>query len=319
MDAKKLPDAYIKHRTRNEELRGHNWELLRQRAEANGLYFEPLGLNPSRTHAVLWVAREDLAGEPRPFDSRFLSIADPYRDPRLKNWTGFTVTRPAGASGRPVELIPLALYGLEYPKVPLLLVDFRDTRAPKHREMMRRAVTDTLGGVLGISKWGNWPYLAGSASWNFLRERHGDPNDRRARLKAYSAVRQWLALDHSVDPELRRELQKRLEVLGVNPLVESVFDEAEIARRQYDALLRLVRDPEGLAVRLEKDRHSEVVAYQHGWKARAGLQLASLVTLGIYRHRDQESAALIARLTRDREQNTEDRRRKAEEGSLDSE
>ena len=40
-----------------EETRGHNWELLRQRAEANGLYFEPLGLTASRTHALLWVSR----------------------------------------------------------------------------------------------------------------------------------------------------------------------------------------------------------------------------------------------------------------------
>ena len=166
--------------------------------------------------------------------------------------------------------------------------------------MTRRALTDTLGGVLGISKWGNWPYLAGSWSWDFVRARYGDPNDRPSRLKAYSAVRQWLALDHSVQPALRLELQKRLEFLGVNPLEESVFDEAEIARRQYAALLRYAQDPNGLAARLEKDRHAEVVAYAHDWKERVGLRVVNLATLGIYAHKDQNSDTLLARLDRER-------------------
>ena len=144
--AEKLPEAYVKHRTKSEEMRAHNWELVRQRAEANGLYFEPLGLNRSATHALLWVAKDDL-GE-RKFDGQFLGISDPFHDARLRNWTGYRQAR----DGR--ELIPLALYALEYPKVPLLLVDFRDTHAPKHREMLRHAATDTVSGVLGVSKWG---------------------------------------------------------------------------------------------------------------------------------------------------------------------
>ena len=42
----RLPDAYLKNRIQTEETRGHNWELLRQRAEANRLYFDPLGFSP---------------------------------------------------------------------------------------------------------------------------------------------------------------------------------------------------------------------------------------------------------------------------------
>ena len=59
----RLPEAYLKNRTQTSETRGHNWELLRQRAESNGLYFEPLGFAQSRTHALLWIARE--AGQER--------------------------------------------------------------------------------------------------------------------------------------------------------------------------------------------------------------------------------------------------------------
>jgi len=76
--------------------------------------------------------------------------------------------------------------------------------------MLRHAVTDTASGVLGISMWGNWPYLAGSSVWNFVRARHGDANNREARLRAYSGVRQWLALDSSLDADLRVELQNDL-------------------------------------------------------------------------------------------------------------
>ena len=85
MSEEKLPAAYLKQRTQTEEMRGHNWELLRQRAEANGLYFEPFGEDGSSTHALLWIAVEDLNSN-RKFDGQFLGISDPYGDPRLLNW-----------------------------------------------------------------------------------------------------------------------------------------------------------------------------------------------------------------------------------------
>jgi hypothetical protein len=303
----RLPEAYLKNRLQTEETRGHNWEFLRQRAEANGLYFDPLGFARSRTHALLWVAREDLSpvnGQSRKFDGRFLGIADPFTDTRLKKWTGYTQIRYFDESGgmvdqdtpgaTPRELIPLALYALEYPKVPLLLADFRDTRKPKHREMLRLAAGDAVSGVLGISKWGNWPYMAGSVAWNFVRSRHGDPNNRTARLKAYSQVRRWLTLDGSIDPALRADLQRRLEILGVNPLEESVFEETAIAHRQYDALLRYAADPEGLPARLERDRNNEMAAHRHGAPARTGLRLAKWFSLGAYSHREMDDSGELA-------------------------
>jgi hypothetical protein len=292
--AQKLPEAYIKQRTRTQEMRGHNWELLRQRAEANGLYFEPFGRNASATHALLWIATEDI-GTVHRFDGQFLGIGDPYRDSRLRNWTGYRQVR----DGR--EMIPLALYGLEYPKVPLLLVDFRDTRSPKRHEMMRRAATDTVSGVLGISRWGNWPFLAGSWTFNFVRARHGAANDRPSRLKAYSQVRQWLALDPDIDNGLRLVLQKRLEALGVNPLEDSVFKQANIARRQYAALLRYADDPQGLAARLQRDRNSELIAFRHSLGARMGLRMASFATLGAYTHHEETGETLELQLAQERQ------------------
>jgi len=204
-----------------------------------------------------------------------------------------------GATSR--ELIPLALYALEYPKVPLVLVDFRNTRKPKNREMLRRATGDAVSGVLGISKFGNWPYLAGSVAWNFVRSRHGDPNNRAARLRAYTQVRRWLTLDSSIDPALRADLQRRLEILGVNPLEDSVYEETEIAEHQYDALLRYTADPKGLPARLERDRNAELAVSRHGVPARTGLRLAKWFSLGIYSHHEMgDSASLEAALGRER-------------------
>jgi hypothetical protein len=272
--AEKLPSAYVKERTHSEELRGHNWELLRQRAESNGLYFEPFGFNGSATHALLWIATADLAKHD--WDGQFLGIANPYNDDRLKHWTGYTQVR----DGR--EMIPLGLYALEYPKVPLLLVDFRNPHKTKKREMLSHAATDTVSGVLGISEWGNWPYMAAAMSINFIRERHGSANNRTARLKAYSEVREWLALDGSLDPGLRAELQKRLETMGVNPMEESVFAEARIAQHQYEALLKYAQDPQGLPARLERDRRGELNAFEHNAGSRVGQKIAQIASLGIY-------------------------------------
>jgi hypothetical protein len=302
VNAKKLPEAYRKHRTRTEEERGHNWELLRQRAEANGLYFEPLGMSEP-THALLWVAREDATApgaESRRFDGRFLGISNPFGDSRIKNWSGYSVPRKVDGDTRTVNLIPLGLYALDYPKVPLLLADFRAARAAKRREMMSNAMTDTVTGVLGVAKYGNWPYMAGTWTWNFLRTRHGDPASRDARLRAYSGVRQWLALDHSLEPDLRIELQKRLEIMGVNPLEESVFSEARIATKQYDALLKYAADPHGLSAKLDKDRRKELTDFEHCMKARVGFTLAHVATLGIYTHSDKPALGLTAELDRNR-------------------
>jgi hypothetical protein len=227
------------------------------------------------------------------FDGRFLGISNPYRDARLTAWNGYRQVR----DGR--EMIPLALYALDYPKVPLLLVDFRDASAPKRREMLRHATTDTITGILGISKFGNWPFLAGSWAFEFVRTRHGAATNRTARLRAYSEVRQWMALDDSIESGLRQELQERLEKNGVNPIGRSVFDEADVARRQYAALLKYAEDPQGLPARIEHDRMAESAAYHHSLKARFGMRVVHAATLGIYSHHEEtESLADDRRVER---------------------
>lgn len=315
--SEKLSDAYLAQRVRREETRGHNWELLRQRAEMNGLYFEPLGLGDKPTHAMLWIASDE-AGTDHPFSGKYLGIANPYKDSRIRKWKGMRVTRYFDESGRPAdpftlgvqarELIPLGLYGLDYPKVPLLLIDFRNTSAPKRREMITAAISDTVVGIIGYSKWGNWPYMAGSFGWTFVTTRWGSATNRPMRLKAYAEVRRWLALDHTLTPELRRDLQKRLETVGVNPLEDSVFQQMTTARKQYTALLLDAGNPKGLPALLTRDRAAELAQFEHGAMARAGMQLARVATFGMYKHRaPQRGDELTAALDKNRRKSLETR------------
>ena len=136
----------------------------------------------SATHALLWIDRKELRTQSADrFAGRFLNIANPWDDNRIANWKGYTETRYLDSENRPVEaetpgaraieLIPLALYGLDGPKIPLLLVDFRDTLNPKRREISRR-VLRTLPRTLAISQFGNLP-ISWVAVFDFVTGRRG--------------------------------------------------------------------------------------------------------------------------------------------------
>lgn len=268
----KLVRYYDKEATRLQQAHGHNWELLRQRAELAGLYFEPLALpDATPSEALLWVAREDLESRAtQRFDRQFLNIANPWTDQRLRNWTGYTQVRfldeenrivaEDTPGARPVEMIPLALYSLDYPRVPLLLADFRDTFKPKRGELARHGASTVLTGVFGITRFGNWTFFAADTAWTFVRGRHGAAEDRSARLRAYSGARAFLALDTKLDPELKAEMLRRVDHLALNPLENGISTEATLAKEQYAALVQYGHSPH-FAVKLERDRRKELASY----------------------------------------------------------
>jgi hypothetical protein len=268
-----LSKYYDRETARIQETRGHNWELLRQRAELCGLYFEPLALSGDTPRAaLLWVAQEDLdrRGE-HSFDDQFLNIADPWTDERLRPWAGYRQIRyldtenravsPATHGARPVEMIPLAFYSLDHPRVPLLLADFRDQLKPKRREMLLHGSGVVITSLLGITRFGNLPFFAAQSTWTFVRGRHGAAVDRSARLRAYSEARAFLAVDAGLDPQLKAELLTRLDHLALNPLENGVAAEAKLAREQYTALVQYAQAPGGLIAKLERDRRKELASY----------------------------------------------------------
>ena len=308
VDDSNLQGYYEKKVTESRDERGHNWELLRQRAEAESLYFEPLQMpDGAATHAIIWVAKQDLeTRQSAPYNGRFLNIANPWSDKRLRSWQGYAETRyfdsesravPEGAPGaEAVEMIPLALYGLDNPKIPMLLVDFRDGYNPKKREMSRRVLQDLTRNVLSLSKFGNLPFFLGRTVFDFVTGRRGIDINQPTRLRTYSQLKLLLALTNSLDPELRDEVNGRLERISLNPFENDLEAEAKLAREQYAALLAYSRDPEGLAARVERDRRAEMLPLEHGRGAQIAFRLANVITFGKYVHREQSTDDMHDRL-----------------------
>lgn len=307
-----LTVAYEPQYARVQERRAHNWELLRQAAESNGLYFDPLNFGERRaTHVLLWISKADLQSNlPHRFDSNLLAIHNPWAEESVRNWRGYTQISyfdaqrrrvPAGTScANPTVMIPLAVYSLDSDRAPLLLADFRDPWKPKRLELLKRSADAIATGVLGYTGFGNLGYLSARMSWYWLRHRHGATVDRSERASLYAELRHLLALDGTLDPQLRRELQSRLDHLSINPFERSFDDESELARQQYAALLQFARSPEGLPVLLARERGREAVAISDGRSARTFLGIASVSTLGLYRHREPVTQELLALLDRQR-------------------
>ncbi|MGB8506960.1 MAG: hypothetical protein WCD76_01015 [Pyrinomonadaceae bacterium] len=300
VDDSYLERVYAKQSSQNLDARGHNWELLRQRAEAEGLYFEPLLMpDGSATHALLWVARPDLEkNKERKFDGRFLNIASPWKDRRLARWKGFVETRrldavdlPSSekADGREAEMIPLALYGLDNPKIPTLLVDFRSNWNPKSREMSHRVIEDVTRNVLALSRFGDIHYFLGRTVFDFVTGRRGLDINQPSRVRSYSQLKLLLSLDASLDPALREEIGKRVEAVSLNPLENDLNAEARLAREQYAALLDYAKRADGLGAKLDRDRRAEMVPLAHGRTSRVMFRFANLLSLGLYTHREDAS------------------------------
>jgi hypothetical protein len=290
------------------DTRGHNWELLRQRAEAESLFFEPLQMpDGSMTHALLWVAKSDLeVNQGKRYDSRFLNISSPWSDPRLLSWQGYSEMRFLDAENRTVssetpgarkaEMIPVALYGLDNPKIPMLLVDFRDGLNPKKREMSRRVLQDLTRNVLSVSRFGDLPYFLGRTVFDFVTGRRGIDVNQPSRLRTYSQLKLLLALNQSLAPELRDQIGNQLEKVSLNPLENDLHAEARLANEQYQALLAYAKEPEGLPRKLDLDRRAELVALEHERKEQLLFRLANVLSFGTYTHREKAESGMEARI-----------------------
>jgi hypothetical protein len=301
-------DTVEKHSMSSTDTIGHNWEMLRQRAEAEGLYFQSLTMPDGRaTHVLLWIASSELTAQTtRAFSRRFLNIANPWTDLRLRSWNGYTKMRyfdqdnrpttPEAPGARSLEMIPLALYGLDHPKIPALLVDFRDGLNPKGREISRRVFTDVTRNILSLSGFGNIPYFVGRTAYNFVTGRRGMDLNQPSRLQSYSELKLLLSFNGSLDPQLHREIERRVERVSVNPLSNDNQSEIQLARQQYDALIEFARRPDGLPAKIERDRRAEMTSLKHGSVARVFINLGNVLSFGRYVHRENVTPELAVRL-----------------------
>jgi len=308
VQSENLGRVYDKELTKTRDFRGHNWELLRQYSEAQGLYFEPLEMpDGAAQHALVWVDAADIeANKGKKFDARFLNIKNPWTDSRLAKWSGYSQQRWFDADNRQVEpetpnaksrlMIPLALYGLDNPKIPVILVDFRDNGNPKIREMSRRLLNEIIGNVLPLTRFGGLPFFVGRLIYSFITGRRGIDLNQASRLRSYSQLKLLLSLDASLDPEFRTEIAKRIESATLNPLQNGLEAEARLAHTQYANLLAYAKRPDGLPKKITQDRREEMVRLTHGGVDRALLSIAHAFSFGLITHREKETPKLLAQL-----------------------
>ncbi|MGA8030185.1 MAG: hypothetical protein WB992_23830 [Bryobacteraceae bacterium] len=295
-----------------ERIRSRNWELLRQCAEKTGLIFEPLDVSGTTgQYAIIWFPLQhppEASGTSVSPIWKLLNIKNPWTDTRLADWHGRTYNRaldengsllPVGAAGAAqARLVPLAVYGLSYPKMPLLLVDFRDKLHAREHEMTQRTINEITSGVIGISHFTNWYYYVAADLYDFVKSRHGGPMDQAARLDSYSQFRVALALDNRLESELRKEMQRRVDSLAVNPLEASPEREMQAAIERYALLKTEAEDGGKLIERLDKTRRSELAAFGETKKAKIGEALLHDASFGLYTHRAKQDPANLEALDR---------------------
>jgi hypothetical protein len=293
-----------------ERVRSRNWDLLRSFAESTGLLFESLEISGSSgEYGLLWFPADPGAAEPVGVSHdavwKALNLRNPWTDSVLRSWDGPVFERsldangsllPAGVIGsRVVKLIPLGTYSLNYPKFPLLMVDFRDKLHVRLNEMVQRTVNEITSGIVGISHFTNWYYYAGASAYDFVASRHGKGMDSAARLDCYTRFRAALALDRAMDPTLRELLQRRMDSLSVNPLEGSPQHEVQVAEARYAALLQQASSGV-LEKQLDKTRRSELADFGSTQRTRAGTAFLSVASLNLLPRRRAPGEDLLSDL-----------------------
>ena len=313
MQSENLQRVYETERRRTRDYRNQNWELLRQYSESQGLYFEPLEMSDGYArHAMVWTTEADIkANQGKSFESRFLNLENPWKDKRLVNWQGYKKVRWFNDEDRQVDaetpgavartMIPLALYGLDNPKIPAILVDFRDSSNPRMRELSRRILADVTNSILAGSRFNGFPYFLGRFMYDFVTARRGIDVNQSSRFRSYSQLKLLLALDESLDPDLKEEVSRRTNSSGTNPLENGIDADSRTAVKQYENLLAYAKRPDGLSKKILNDRREEMVRIKHSRPARVLLTVASVFTLGLYRHRESETPTLIAQMDKRRQ------------------
>jgi hypothetical protein len=303
LNERHLADAFERESDASRRDIARNWELLRQRCEEEGLVFDPLPSPPARArHAIVWASLADVRESPksRPFNARFLNLKSPWSDDDLRSWEGYTkvffrdadgrVSHDAAPGSTPVEMVPLAVYGLDFPKIPVLLVDFRSLFNPKRRELSRRAIDDVGRYILHVSPFGDVKLYVAQKIYAMVTGRKGMDVGQPSRALTYAQLKTLLALRDELDPELRELVLRDVRRMNVNPLETDVDAELRIATVQYRALLDQVASG-ALDARVEHDRGAERTQLEHGRVARGFLKAARVASFGLYRHRDDGDGA----------------------------
>jgi hypothetical protein len=274
-----------------ETTRARNWELLRQCADKTGLLFEPIDLAGSKSqYAIVWYP---VSRSAPPKGSRLspvwklLNIKDPYteREHLLKE-TRYQRT----INGQTAPVIPLGVYSLTYPKMPLLLIDFQNATHLKRHELTQRTINEITNGVIGVSHFTNWYYFIAADLYDFYASRRGTAMNQQERLNSYSKFRVALALDQTTAPDLRTAMQRRVSQFSVNPLETSAKNEMQAALLRSNLLQTAASDDNSpLVRRLENDRRTELASFEASQSQQVRADIFHYATFGLYTRRAKDA------------------------------
>jgi hypothetical protein len=99
---------------------------------------------------------------------KLLDLKDPYTQ-REQLLTAPRYRRTF--DGQPTQIVPLGVYSLTYPKMPLMMIDFRDGTHLRRHEMTQRAINEVTSGMVGLSRFTNWYYYIGADLYYFYAPR----------------------------------------------------------------------------------------------------------------------------------------------------
>jgi hypothetical protein len=304
-----IPGIRQSKEARREIARLRNLELLRLSAERVGLYFEPLAVGePASVHqdiryGLLWSPVDgpvSIPGSSVAKTWQILQISNP-----AKHASGsvsaayrrtFSVDRngtvlPDGEKGESTkELVPVALYGLAYPRMPLLLIDFLHPTRPRDREIDQRFVGEMLRVGSYFSPLPIWTVSGALGVYYLLKGHQGSATDQTARLECFAEAQMDFALDHRLDAEFRSDMQRRLEKININPLDSSIDKELASANASYGLLLETLARSGG---QLQNDRRQELAAFGADRSTVFRNTLAHYLTFGQYTRRAPEGADTV--------------------------
>lgn len=265
--------------SRRESSRLRNLELLRSSADRVGLYFEPLNLtDPSLAeegarYGLLWLPLHGTNTSPGASVDKtwqLLQISDPHQDRHLAGMSAYAQIRsldqdrrllPLGQRGvSTVKLIPVAMYSLTYPRVPLLLIDFFHPSRTRRRELNQRLFNDASAATLYISWIPRLGFNGALAIYDYVKNRQGFAVNEQQRLDSYSEARLDVALGCCLDSDFRSDAQDRLDRITLNPLDSSVDEEIASANTSYSVLMEQANSSGELLRQLDKDRRQEIAA-----------------------------------------------------------
>jgi hypothetical protein len=278
-----------------ERICRRNGELLRQWSEKTGLIFEPLNLNGNEAHfAILWFPQsESAAPENVSLQSiwKLLAIRNPWTDERLKNSKAPVYERTFDKNSS-VSVIPLAVYSLDYPKQPLILMDFRHKLSRRRHEVAQRSVNEMITGVLGISHFADWYFYIALDLHRFVVGRRGAALDEASRLDCYSDFRVNLALDRTIDPSLKKDMETRIRWLAVNPLESAPQREIQNAIARYK-LLEKEADDGDLMARVDHEHRFELSSFGESEKTKLAKSMLHVATLGGYKQQAKSDDVFV--------------------------